>query len=111
MTYYLPIEDVEATLHQVGQLAPGSRIAFDFFSHELIDAKPPFEKLGKRMHWAMKFYVNEPFRSGISTTPPARRHVEQLVTAHGLELTDYEPFGPEDEAFGGLAMAIRPDRG
>ena len=111
VTYYLPIEDVEATLHEVGQLAPGSRIAFDFFSHELIDAKPPFEKLGKKIHWATKFYVNEPFRSGISTTTPARRHVEQLVTAHGLELTDYEPFGPEDEAFGGLAMAICPDRG
>ncbi len=59
----------------------------------------------------MKFYVNEPFRSGISTTAPARRHVEQLVTAHGLEFTDYEPFGPEDETFGGLALAICPARG
>lgn len=34
------------------------------------------------------------------------REVRQLVAQHGLDLADYEPFGPEHEAFGGLAMAI-----
>ena len=87
---YLPSEAVGATLDEVGRLAPGSRIAFDFFSHELVHAEPPFEKLGKRIKRVMKFYANEPFRYGISTTPPVHEHVERLVAAHGLELADYD---------------------
>lgn len=103
---YLPSEAIDATLREVGQLAPGSRIAFDFFSHELVYAEAPFEKLGKMMQKGMWFYANEPIRYGVSTKPPARFQVEQLVARHGLDLADYEPYGPEHEAFGGLAMAI-----
>ena len=105
VTYYLPIDAVETTLREVAQLARGSRIAFDFYSLELTDAKPPFEKLGKRMEKGAKFYGYEPFRSGVSTNPPSRTHIESLLEAQGLELAEYEPYGPEDEAWGGLALA------
>ena len=50
---------------------------------------------------------NEPFIYGISTLPPARSHVEELVLSHGLELSAYEECGPEDKVWGGLAMASR----
>ncbi|HCR04373.1 MAG TPA: hypothetical protein DIU18_04230 [Gemmatimonadetes bacterium] len=107
VTMYLPSEAVDAVLDEVGRLAPGSRIAFDFLSHELLHAKPPFEKLGKLLKRGMKLYSNEPLLYGISTEPPVREHVERIAAAHGLELADYEPFGPEDEAFGGVTVAIR----
>ena len=106
VTYYLPIDAVESTLREVARLAPGSRIAFDFFSEELVEAKPPFEKLGKRMRKAANsFFPNEPLRFGVSTQPPAREHVQKLVEGQGLELVEYEPYGPEDKAFGGMALA------
>ena len=65
VTYYLPIDAVETTLREVSRLAPGSRIAFDFFSQELIDAEPPFEKIGKRMQRGKKLLRQRaaPFRS------------------------------------------------
>jgi methyltransferase (TIGR00027 family) len=107
VTMYLSSEAVDAILDGVGRLAPGSRIAFDFLSRELLHAETPFEKLGKLTKGAMKFYSNEPWRYGISTKPPVREHVERIVAAHGLELADYEPFGPEDEAFGGVTVAVR----
>ncbi len=107
VTYYLPIDAIESTLREVARLAPGSRIAFDFFSEELNEAKPPFEKLGKRMRKAANIYFpHEPLRSGISTQPPARAHVQKLVEGQGLELVEYEHYGPEDKAFGGMALAV-----
>jgi methyltransferase (TIGR00027 family) len=106
VTMYLGVAAVDATLREVGQLARGSRIAFDFLSRELLDAKAPFEKLGQTLKWVMRFYANEPLRYGISTTPPACEHVEHIVVSQGLELAEYEPFGPEDKAFGGLALAV-----
>ena len=105
VTMYLNDEAVEATLRQVAQLAPGSRIAFDFLSRELVRAEAPFEKLGKRVQSGTKFY-GEPFLYGIPTQAPAREHVEHLATSRGLDLADYEPMGNEDMPHGGLAMAI-----
>ena len=51
-------------------------------------------------------YENELHISGISTKHPAREHIQALLEAHGLELAEYEPFGPEDESFGGLALGL-----
>ena len=108
VTMYLNDEAVEATLRLV---PPGSRIAFDFLSRELVHAEAPFEKLGKRIHRSMKFY-GERFLFGISTQAPARDHVHRLVTSQGLELAEYEPFGEERATkipIGGLALAVRRD--
>lgn len=107
VTTYLPIEAVNATLHEVGQLASGTGIAFDYISQEVLNAEPPFAKLGKAVGKGIKFYSNERFLSGVSTKPPARRHIELLVSAHGLELAEHELFGPEYKSFGGLVLAIR----
>ena len=109
VTMYLDDEAVEATLGQVAQLASGSRIVFDFFSRELMRAEAPFRWYGKYMHQGLKFY-GEHFHFGISTHAPARDHVQQLLTSHGLELDEYEPLGEErggKAPFGGLALAVR----
>ncbi len=109
VTMYLNDEAVEATLRQVAQFAPGSRIAFDFFSRELVRAEAPFEKLGKRVKSALKFY-GEHFLYGISTHAPARDHVHRLLTSQGLDLAEYEPLGEErapKAPHGGLALAVR----
>lgn len=107
VTMYLPAKAVNATLRQVAGLAAGSRIAFDFLSHEAVHAEPPFERLGRTMQTGAKIYANEPFVYGISTKPPARGRIERFITSRGLELVDYEPYGSEDKAFGGLALAIQ----
>lgn len=107
VTLYLPVEVFDTILREVSQLAPGSRIAFDYLSQEVLKAEPPFEMLGMVIKKGIKFYSNELIINGISTRPPVRQHIEQLVTAHGLELAEYELFGPEDKAFGGLVLATR----
>jgi hypothetical protein len=52
------------------------------------------------------FEVDMPPPPGEASRRPASTS-SGSVTSHGLELADYEPYGPEDEAFGGLALAIR----
>ena len=111
VTMYLDDEAVEATLRQVAQLAPGSRIAFDFMSRELVRAEAPFVWLGRYAKQGIKFY-REHWHFGISTLAPARDHVHRLVTSQGLELAEYEPLGEErarKAPFGGLALAVRRD--
>ena len=105
VTMYVGDDAIDATLRQVAQLAPGTRIAFDFWSRELLRAEAPFEEVGKQVHDSMKFY-GEFFIYGISTKAPSRGHVERLVAYHGLELADYEPMGPDGKVHGGLVMAI-----
>jgi len=107
VTMYLSPEAVGDTLGQVARLAPGSRIAFDFLSRELVRHEAPFEKLGRRIQRSMRYY-DEPFINGISTQAPARDHVVELLTSRGLELAAYEPYGEEragQTPLGGLVLA------
>ena len=110
VTMYLDDEAVEATLSRVAKLAPGSRIAFDFLSRELVRAEAPYVLLGKFMVRSIKLFYGEPLLFGISTRAPARDHVHQLLASHGLELAEYEPFGveraPKKVPVGGLALAV-----
>lgn len=105
---YLDDEAIAATLQRVAGLAPGSRIAFDFLSREMVRAEPPFVLLGKYIQLGLKFY-DEHFLFGISTKAPARDQVHKLLTSNGLHLAEYEPFGEERASkvpFGGLALAM-----
>ena len=105
---YLDDEAVEATLRQVAHLAPGSRIAFDFMSRELVRAEPPFVWLGRGAKFGIKFY-GERWLFGISTLAPARDHVDRLVTSQGLELDKFEPMGDDRDGkvpWGGFALAV-----
>ncbi len=104
---YLTAEAVEITLAEISRLAPGSRVAFDYLAHEFVHAEAPFEKLGKRAQKSLKkFYPKEIWHYGISIRGDPRENVRGLVEGQGLVLADYEPFGPETEPFGGLALGV-----
>ena len=90
VTMYLNEEAVLDTLKLVASLPEGSEIGFDYFSAELINAEPPYEKLGSRMmKQAIKYYEEE-LTYGISTRKPARNAVEELVNECGLQLDGFE---------------------
>jgi methyltransferase (TIGR00027 family) len=90
VTMYLPEEAVLDTLRLASALPPGSEIAFDYFSRELIRSEPPYEKLGSRtMKRSIKYYEEE-LTYGISTRKPARAAVAKIVEQCGLELTRFE---------------------
>jgi hypothetical protein len=85
----------------VAKLAHGSRIAFDYFSRELV-----FSMLGRLfVSTTLKVYYGESFQFGISVRPPARDHVSAFVEQTGLALAEHEPFGRK-LLLGGLALAV-----
>ena len=53
--------------------------------------------------------IGEPLRFGISTRPPAREQVADLLAAHGLELERYEAWGDDSGdrlPLGGMVAAV-----
>ena len=90
VTMYLTEQAAMDTLKAMTSLPAGSGIAFDYFSKQLIDCEPPFEKIGKRMIRQGVKYYEEEFHYGISTRKPARDAVERVVNECGLVLTDFE---------------------
>jgi methyltransferase (TIGR00027 family) len=109
LVYYLTDADVQSTLRDIASTAPGSSLVFDYLSMELIRREAPHAEMGATLHDSVsKNYPNEPLLSGISTAAPARTQVASFLAEAGLELTDYEPFGPDDEPFGGVVRAVRP---
>jgi O-methyltransferase involved in polyketide biosynthesis len=107
VTMYLDEDAVRSTLGHVEELAPGSSIAFDYLSRELVFGKRPFTVIGKLFSGSIKLYYGEAFRFGISTRPPARNHVAALFKEAELALTEHEPFGGK-LSWGGLVLVVRP---
>jgi methyltransferase (TIGR00027 family) len=96
VTMYLTEEAVRDTLKLFSTLSSGSEIAFDYFSRELINSEPPYEKIGPRMLKQSIKYYEEELTFGISTRKPAREHAAKLVNEHGLELVGFEHTHTED---------------
>ena len=106
LVYYLDDASVEATLRDIAAAAPGSALAFDYLSAEVIHPEAPHLELGEQVLGSMeRYYPDEPLMSGISTKPPARDKAAAWLGALDLELDTWEPLGPEDQAFGGLVLA------
>ncbi len=113
VTMYLDDEAVEKTLRAVAAFAPGSRLAFDFMSRELVFARKPYVAEGLYARYAAAVVYSESWHFGISTAPPARQHAEDLMESCGLELEDFETFGSETGRripIGGLVLARTPKR-
>jgi methyltransferase (TIGR00027 family) len=90
VTMYLTEEAVRDTLKLFSALPSGSEITFDYFSREVIDSEPPYEKIGPRvMKQSIKYYEEE-LTFGISSRKPAREHVAKLVNEYGLELVGFD---------------------
>ena len=108
VTMYLDDAAIHKTLSAVAGLAPGSRIAFDSLSRELVSCRKPFVVMGNYAKYAMKAFYGETWLFGISTAAPARQWAREFIEARGLELRSFEAFGGEAERgtpLGGLIVA------
>ena len=113
VSMYLDDAAVDKTLGEVAGLAPGSRIAFDFLSRELVLCRRPFMVLGNYTKYAMKAFYGESWLFGISTAAPARERAREFIEVRGLEPRSYEAFGGEAERgspLGGLIVAEAPEQ-
>ena len=113
VTMYLDDAAISKTLAEVAGLAPGSRIAFDFLSRELVLGRKPYAVMGTYMRYALKSFYGERMHFGISTAAPARQHVLDFFEGRGLEVELFEPLGREagrSTPIGGLVLAAVPDR-
>lgn len=105
VTMYLDREAVEGTLRKIAGTAPGSVVAFDYLSAELIEDKSLFMRYAR----AAANAAGEPLRFGIDSTPPVRQRVAAYLESCGLSLEEQRNFGQESDwqhAMAGFATAI-----
>lgn len=106
VTMYLDRAAVEGTLTKIASTAPGSVIAFDYFSTELLESRAP-QWLYAR---AILKVIGEPFGTfGIDNSPPVREKVGAFLAGCGLTLEEQRNFGQEsagNRAPAGFACAI-----
>ena len=108
VTMYLDDAAISKTLTEVAGLAPGSRIAFDFLSQELVFGRKPYAVMGTYMKYALKSFYGESMHFGISTAAPARQQVLDFFEGRGLEVENFESLGREagrSTPIGGLIVA------
>ncbi|MDP6416979.1 MAG: class I SAM-dependent methyltransferase, partial [Gammaproteobacteria bacterium] len=90
VTMYLNEDAVLDTFRLAAGLPEGSEISFDYFSGELINLEPPYEKVGSRMLKSSMKYYEEELLYGISTQKPAREKVEKVLNDCCLQLSKLE---------------------
>jgi len=90
VTMYLNEDAVLDTMKLAANLPAGSESSFDYFSGQLINLEPPYEKIGARMMKQDVKYYEEELLYGISTRKPARDVVEKVVNDCGLQLSGFE---------------------
>jgi methyltransferase (TIGR00027 family) len=94
VTMYLGRHAVERSLRAIAATAPGSVVAFDYFSAEQLEARSPFMRYARVVLNA----VGEPFGTfGIDTTPPARERAAAFLESCGLALEEQRNFGEESD--------------
>ena len=105
--YYLSEADILRVLSSVSTLAPGSVLAFDYFTASFVR---PNRALLRLFHVFLDI-VGEPMRFCVSTAASTSRGVKWLLEKCGLRLSKHATFvGDRDETlqFGGLVMAEVP---
>jgi methyltransferase (TIGR00027 family) len=110
VTMYLDRASVEATLRRIAGTAPGSAVAFDYFSAEILTSGSPYMRYAR----AATNYVGEPLSFGIDNTPPARKSASDFVGGFGLILEEHRNFGRETRrrsAPAGFVTAVVPAGG
>jgi len=104
---YLDQQAVESTFLKIASTAPGSIVAFDYVSNELLESQSLFMRYSRAVINA----TGEPWTFGIDNTPPVRDRVAALLRACGLNLVEHRNFGHETDhsrALGGFAVALVP---
>lgn len=104
VTMYLDREAVESALRKIAGAAPGSKVAFDYATSEMLTSQTLYLRFARAMTTA----GGEPLKFGIDSTPPSRRRLEEFLQACGLALVEQRTLGDETNArraFGGFAIA------
>jgi methyltransferase (TIGR00027 family) len=91
VTMYLDGGAVQATLRKIAAAAPGSAVAFDYFSREIVASRSPYMRYAR----AATRFVGEPLTFGIDNAPPARKSAADFVGSFGLVLEEHRNFGRE----------------
>jgi methyltransferase (TIGR00027 family) len=92
VTMYLDRQAVERTLREIAATAPGSVVAFDYFSTDLLEDRSLFMRYARSVVSA----TGEPFGTfGIDSTPPVRQRVAAFLASCGLSLEEQRNFGEE----------------
>lgn len=105
VTMYLDRAAVERTLRRIAGTAPGSVVAFDYFTEDVITARTLYMRY---VNAALKA-TGEPLRFGVASTPPARAQLAAFVAGCGLRLDQQRGLGAETErqrSLGGFATAV-----
>ena len=94
VTPYLDREAVEGTLRRIAGTAPGSVIAFDYFSTTLLASRSLFMRY---VRLVFRLLANgEHFGGfGLNTVRPARQQVAAFLARCGLTLEDHQHVGEE----------------
>ncbi len=99
--------DRPRTLERVQKLAPGSRIAFDYFSRELMQSA-----LGKLFSATLWLQYGESLHFvGISMKRPSRDALSAFLESTGLALAEHESVGKRVPWYGfafGRQRELRP---
>ena len=104
VTPYLDRQAVEDTLRKIAGLAPGTVVAFDHFTSEVLESNAFL----MRSIRASLSAGGEPLKFGIDATPPVRNQVAALLSSCGLELIEQRTLGDETagkRAWGGFVIA------
>jgi methyltransferase (TIGR00027 family) len=104
VTMYLDRAAVEDTLRKIASTAPGSVVAFDYFTTEALQSRSLYWRYGRAATKA----AGEPLKFGVDSTPPARDRLAELLRSCGLSLSDQRTLGDDTaarRAWGGFATA------
>ena len=97
VTMYLVEEAVRDTLNLIASLPTGSVVGADFFSQDLIQGNPPFEKISKAMHRGIKYQYSENLQFGIPTGETLSEGLEEYLGESGLRLARFEHVGHTED--------------
>ncbi len=101
---YLDQEAAKDTLRKIASTAPGSIVAFDYYTSDVLES----QALAMRVVRASLASGGEPLKFGVDSTPPSRQRLVELLQSCGLALTEQQTLGEEREgkrAWGGFAIA------
>ena len=97
VTMYLVEEAVRDTLNLIASLPTGSVVGADFFSQDLIQGNPPFEKISKAMLRGIKYQYSENLQFGIPTGETLSEGLEEYLSESELKLTRFEHVGSTED--------------
>lgn len=105
VSMYLDRKAVETMFRTIAATAPGSAVAFDYYTDEVLQSGKVFWRLARLTTKS----AAEPLKFGIDATPPSRERLSELLQSCGLELAEQRTLGSDTakrRAWGGFATAV-----